>query len=228
MKDMKTQKILCYLGAGLFLIDAGDSLINVISHLDSITFRRFFLVVMGILSAGLMAFGLATKKKEFCLFGAGVGALLGILTTVFNLKTVFFWLENGYWLFGLDILIASIRPVVSGGILTYIAYSGSKQKNLPILCAILNAAVALILMCTDYHVDWVTISDWVAQVLAGFALMGMEQKIPAPVIRTAQKVTPAATGPDKFERLKQLKGLLDMGAITQEEFEQKKKEIINS
>lgn len=58
-----------------------------------------------------------------------------------------------------------------------------------------------------------------------------EEKSKAPVqpvqpVQPAPAQTPANNGTNKFEEIKKFKELLDMGIITQEEFDQKKKEIL--
>lgn len=227
MKDMKTHKILCYLSAGLFLIRAGYLLINnVVTWMDYFTLTGFLLGVLNILSSGLVGLGLATEKREFAMFGAGAGVLASVLNLVFIFGSVLEYLNMTAVV---GIVVGIIPSIVCWGILAFIAHSGSKKKALPILCAIINVAVALLQMFLGSSLSLLGIAFYVAQPLAGFALIGMEKK---PAIRSgavAQKAAPAAgTGPDKFERLNQLKTLLDMGAISQEEFEQKKKEIINS
>lgn len=235
MEKKSTQKLLCYLSGGFFLIHAGYLLINnVMTWMDYFTLTGFVTGVLAILLRGLVGIGMVTEKREFALYGVGAGILGMIITlvvTVVNLTGMIGYLN---WSLIANITLSSIWPLVSWGILAYIAYSGCKQKILPVLSGVFFAVYQLRPMFLGISINWTAWEDWIGLghlvmiPMAGFALIGMEQKIPAPVIRTAQKVTPAATGPDKFERLKQLKNLLDMGAITQEEFEQKKKEIINS
>ena len=70
---------------------------------------------------------------------------------------------------------------------------------------------------------------WIALIHA-LCLKDLTAKPKVTVVRAApaQHAAPVATASDiKVKKLKQYKELLDSGVITQEEFEQKKKELLN-
>lgn len=186
----------------------------------------------------LMGIGLITCKQLFLVLGAG---LMTVMQCYFSLNGI---LDLISFDFSHPETLLGLFPVAVWATFTI---AGFDRKNAKV-CTRIAALVLAVYYVACSVLDTLDLDGVLSMYSCGFDYMSVVYHAVVCVAvllsgsvenltglslsygKTTADVSQGAAKEetDKFERLQQLKNLLDMGAITQEEFEQKKKEIINA
>lgn len=230
--DNKNPKLLRYIAGGLFAVSLLRSLIG--------SSGLTFLGVLGWAATALMAAAMFAEKDILLAIGAGLrlpSSLYSIFSTVHNIYYAF---NSYYSLFstkGLTvcILISSLLSLAAVVLLLLAVFKREKARNLCFLSAGLNAA-GFVLVCIGYLIGGflsprlfftyllTIVLNCAPVLLAGYVLQGG----PAQTSKPALQAAPVAPAPsDRVEKILKLKALLDSGVLTQEEFDAKKKELLD-
>lgn len=177
------------------------------------------LALVGILvGTVLLAAGILLAKSKFMAIGVLINIGSEILRVIIGLLYIRHWLPE----FGnLYIAWHWVCPIMTW-ILIAIALI-KRDKAMPLCCiaAVVSSGVSLLLddIPAVYRITYVLIYFTIA--LLGYVLQNGMQSVFA-----SRPVETPKTASNQFENLIKLKDLLDSGAITQEEFDQKKKELL--
>jgi len=174
-------------------------------------FFRGFQVLIYILAHFVVAIGLLLKKRPILQTGCGLHIIYYIIGFLSFGFYIWNFLSLLFWLFLL--LITFLPP----------------KASLPLAFA--SAAAQIVRAVVPYSFNPSLLNYLHLMLLiAGAILMGVafSSKLPAPTKKgpIAPPATPAITSCDIAEKLIKLKSLLDDDIISQEEFEEKKKQLL--
>ena len=216
MNIMEKKTLFRYIAGGIFAVSALVQLLNIVRYFNVL--NVFYFIALLLIVAGLfikntlisaVGSGLYTVLALYRFISYGAFAQ-GLVWSLYNIPNILFWLMLLVSLVG---NIRALGGVAAGiGIFRFLVYVSiwtryDSLSSLPfriVLDLLLPVAGALI-MC--------------------FAIETVSAKVALNATRTTSSIN-ANTAENIIERLERLKKLLDSGVITQEEFEEEKKNII--
>lgn len=209
---MGNKKVFLYIAGGCFAVVALFELLKAVT-----SYFFSFTDIIGPISYMLVAVGLFLGQTTISTIGSGV---LTIYTLYDIVKTnrILGELPTDYIVYTI-ILAASCALLILTVLL----------KNSSMITGILSATARVICLITT--IVWqgrITVSNIVPAILfaVGVILIGLSRN--AKELRDATKnIAPEKTkATNNIEKITKLKGLLDSGAITQEEYDAKKKQLL--
>lgn len=217
--DKKSINFCRYLVGLLFIISFVDKVV----YISSIS----FLNVLPLIGFILMAVSMFSGVYELLAVGAGVRAISHLIGLVRQLGH----LGSEY---ALILVIYNILFLVGYALVIYFVFKRQSAVKISILISVL-----LLIGQGVYYIPTIAsgmelrylVSNLIGRfddsclpiILAGFVLANTPKNRPAKEIPAAKK---AETSNSQIDNLVRLKELLDAGAITQEEFDEKKKQIL--
>lgn len=225
MKNPDKKYIHIYYGCGIFgSFFASFFLIGAIIPDLNLVFRM--LVVMG---ACIFYLAIIQKNEKMVLGGSALGLVASVIQCVSVLlfltdtqetsKSALMWsllsIIAMIAVFGLGIL-AYFKKEKVDSLIKYACYISS-FSFVPLFFANMNNSGTAS-----------SIASTIARILAMLCISYFDLLLPQMIIKRAKKQEgdTARASTDKIEKITQLKGLLDAGAITQEDFDEKKKQIL--
>lgn len=187
--------------------------------------------LLTLLSDAVMIITLLTKKDKFfaigiiiCLIDTIVHILELIVTYEFDIGTIWYFLQAIDYAAAFLMKIVSIIPYV---LIVISLFNVSKYKKLGLFSAILLFAIDILIEVFNFGFIGILSGLIVAipsslPIILGVIVIQNSPQNHSIVI--GKKTSPAITTGEKLIKLKEL---LDMGAITQDEFDAKKKELLN-
>ena len=210
---MKDNKSLMMIAGGLFIASVIMKILEILFGMYSPSIWFF----MGIISFVIIGTGLLLNNPSLTGIGGCVEIILLLASSVYIMQKCYLsWDET------IGFIVR--RSVILEWLLFTIAMF-MKKKTSFYLC-IAAVVIGAISRFVNFRVNFsflIVLLSWVGIILAGKAV---SEWSPATVPAAASNVAKSASIGDTAERIAKLKSLLDSGVITQEEFDTKKKEIL--
>lgn len=201
---------------------------DIVNLLDYFT----FLGLLATIGSVLVVVALLKKTPVFSAVGFGLMALQGIGSILENVGSIL----DGW--FPLSILLVWVLNITVNILLMIISIKPQSAKSLGITAAgiaIVRLVVLIIRNLAEGYSTTATTIIWGVLFAASAMLLGLSFDSFAKEPQVIKTSTPAKVSPvventlqnSNVEKLLRLKELLDKGVITQEEFDEKKKELLN-
>jgi hypothetical protein len=216
---MKNKSVFQYIAGGCFLGCAVTIVIPLVRY--GFTWMRLFLLTGGILTA----VGLALMIPVLSAVGCGLCAIASALEVFDVLETCFYHSFFIAWAI-VDILVLVVWVLLA------VAFVNRKNAKVLSVAAAAGELISVLIFVVVYRTVPVAqslIADLlliIGAVFAGLALSSMPVKIPQNTSSTSTSSSSQSSASPAL-RIEKLKGLLDQGVISQEEFDAKKKEILD-
>lgn len=224
--ENKNLNIFRYVSGGLFVLSV---LYPVIKSLGGAA--PSFTTILAWVAWTLMAAAMFTEKYALLAVGAGIRILQALMSLISMVPMLSYSVTNiGY-------VINTLLAVVGLVLILLASVKRDSAKTLGIVAAavtivgrmligvgfLAHGGIGLAFQLATQGM-FVNIVLAVAFVFAGFAMHTIKQKPVAAVMQTA---APVVNTGDRIEKLMKLKALLDSGVLTQEEFDAKKKSLLD-
>lgn len=212
--DEKNLKIIRYLTGAIFAVQFIVSAVNLAGRLGWYSWYQKPACIVEVLGILLMAVSLFIGTYSLLAIGAGMQSVGILLSIIFEMYT-----------------FSSILLFIAYAL---IALTTSQEKN-SITIGIVSAALFIIKSFWDYCVGADSFWEALPYALNGWTvLLATAAMLTCVVVQNTPQNKPIKTSQptiaqktdNRIEELTKLKDLLDTGAITQEEFDAKKKQIL--
>lgn len=233
----KNINIFRYAAGGLFAFALVRSLFGVIKNALEWGFDLSFSTVLFWIACALMAVAMFTKQYKLLAVGAGVragGLLIGLFSYI---GYIFEAVSYGYaGIMEMLYLISDLLFIACYVLLLVAALKKENAAKLSVIAAVLGAVSILlsfiVTLAVGYRFEFTLVLKNIFNIvvncapvaLAGFAIQGAPKTAPV-TVQASQPVAPSTSS--QIEKLMKLKELLDSGVLTQEEFDAKKKELLD-
>ena len=229
MMDIEKNKLFRYIAGGCF---AGAAIYVLV---DLIKYGFFFWSLIALAGYALISVSMFASVPILTSAGAGIHAILVLRNLISHIGLIidygFDGLSDIYMIFSYILSLAYFAILIIAGINKKSAKQfGSIAGGVELLRFIFSLFRRIVLY--GKALTFLNCLSW-AFTIIGAAMVGMalENMPTKPIAASAPTVTveahPSASMSSQFERLAKLKEFLDSGVISQEEFEAKKKEILN-
>lgn len=218
MNTSKDSRLYAYLAAICYIVSAiYDFIVRVVVSIQ-VYEKPSFIAIVSVIICIVFCVALLLRNEEMLLAAMALNALYKL-----------YYLINYF-------CVANIIYFAASVLLLAIAFSVLKGKyNLPrfwYLPAVLYMISFFISAFKSHYIsfEWFLIEDIIPA--AAYALVGLWLKaadhspVPKPVNSAPAASSSCPSQAEVIERLKEYKSLLDCGVITEEEFQEKKKEIL--
>ena len=216
----KNLKIARYITGVLFLALAITSFLYKYSYPDS-TYAIGYIV--SALGAAIMAVSMFLGMRQVFIVGAGVQAVSCLIRLLASQE--FSSLKNIKSIFSLVLLLL-------GYVLIALAIQDKKNTSKYVIVSVVlfligNIANQIAFLTDRFSIIW-ALKDFVSVVSPILLACIVFENIPqAQTTKTVTQSPQITKSDNRIEELTKLKDLLDAGAITQEEFDAKKKQLLN-
>lgn len=216
---MKNQKVFSYIAAAVFAVVGIWGFVSSLSSFSSYVSVINIVYLLRPVGSLLIAVACLIGKKELAVAGAVLMVLVDFFTLVFAFISGSIQYNGIAFSIGLFFLplLYSIFILLSGA-------SRSNAKVMGFIAAGVELVSAVFIQRT--LLGWISMLLYVCgAVLLGMAMDGINQTRPnTPGTKVVMTESRAIS---QINRLAQLKELLDKGIISQEDFDEKKKQILN-